>query len=334
VIKLQGVQLPSLPGELAWKKDLEFFEGPLLAEFRNAKQEPYLCLWCDTDRQLHRWLLFRTSESELIGYLAGKVSLRRLVENPRDGFLYVNDVNGEGRTQALRLLELAEVPTEYLPGAASQNTQDVLITGRGELGYESLSQFPRKYLQAYAFVSLFGKNGNPRQFSTSQKLTKGWVFHTLFEKMRRVPEARADLDAIAFASPGYMRFKVNGETADDLRSMLRAYNEHRPNIRSWIQSVNSWANGKREMDDSTARRTLSMITKNLGVELKMLLERANTPQRSVKIVASLVRRLEFLLMAHVRDTASIVGLEVEVSKQLRDEVDDLGDLLDVEDSDE
>ena len=75
--------------------DLIFFEGPLLSHYVSSKGDDYLFYWVDKDERDNRWLVLRVSLSSLQKYMAKDISLRELIENPNDGYLYQVDIDND-----------------------------------------------------------------------------------------------------------------------------------------------------------------------------------------------------------------------------------------------
>ena len=99
--------------------DLINFEGPLLSHFVSSKGDDYLFYWVDRDSTDNRWLVLRVSLASLQRYMAGDLSLRELIENPNDGYLYQVDVDDSIRYHDVLLVQPADLPEEYLPATDS-----------------------------------------------------------------------------------------------------------------------------------------------------------------------------------------------------------------------
>lgn len=99
--------------------DLIFFEGPLLSHYVSSKGDDYLFYWVDRDSNDNRWLVLRVSLASLQRYMAGELSLRELIENPNDGFLYQVDVDDAIHYHDVVLVQPADLPEDYLPTAES-----------------------------------------------------------------------------------------------------------------------------------------------------------------------------------------------------------------------
>src|SRR5216117_1482905 len=111
---LKGTRLDRFPlGELNKVSDLIHFEGPLLSLFRNHEGDNYLYYWCDTEGSKDRWLVFRVSDKELNSYLTKRATLRDLLINPSDGFVYAVDMDANLHIANVRILDPQSLPIDY-----------------------------------------------------------------------------------------------------------------------------------------------------------------------------------------------------------------------------
>jgi hypothetical protein len=99
--------------------DLIFFEGPLLSHYVSTKGDDYLFYWVDCDAQDNRWLVLRVSLANLQKYIGRNISLRELVENPNDGYLYTVDIDNDIHYHNVKLVQPSDLPQDYLPDADS-----------------------------------------------------------------------------------------------------------------------------------------------------------------------------------------------------------------------
>src|SRR5689334_21676043 len=111
--ELRAVPLQRLPVELEIVRDLEEFDGPLLSEFRSPEGDTFLYYWCDCDEQANRWLVVRTPKQDLFRYLVGRISLRRLIRECRDGFLYAVDLDDDAAVVSAWFLYAESIPENY-----------------------------------------------------------------------------------------------------------------------------------------------------------------------------------------------------------------------------
>ncbi len=108
--------LLSLPvANLSKVRDLEFFEGPLISEFRNASGEPFIYYWCDSDEHSNRWLVFRSARRDVIRYTHRQISLLDLLRFGLDGFVYVVDLGNDQEWNRIAFAPLAALPSSYFP---------------------------------------------------------------------------------------------------------------------------------------------------------------------------------------------------------------------------
>ena len=95
--------------------DLIYFDGPLLSHFVSSKGDDYLFYWVDRDNSDNRWLVLRVNLANLQKYIGKEATLRELIENPNDGYLYSVDVSNDVTYHNVRLVQPSALPDEYLP---------------------------------------------------------------------------------------------------------------------------------------------------------------------------------------------------------------------------
>lgn len=99
--------------------DLIYFEGPFLSHYVSSKGDDYLFYWVDRDDRDNRWLVLRVSLANLQRYIGKEITLRELIENPNDGYLYAVDVDDDVNYHDVKLVQPSALPDEYLPAADS-----------------------------------------------------------------------------------------------------------------------------------------------------------------------------------------------------------------------
>ena len=99
--------------------DLIYFEGPFLSHYVSEKGDDYLFYWVDRDDHDNRWLVLRVSLASLQKYIGKELTLRELIENPNDGYMYSVDVDNSLRYHNVKLVQPADLPADYLPDADS-----------------------------------------------------------------------------------------------------------------------------------------------------------------------------------------------------------------------
>lgn len=108
--------------------DLIYFEGPLLSHFVSDKGDDYLFYWVDKDEKDNRWLVLRVSLANLQRYMGKDISLRELIENPNDGYVYQVDIDDAINYHNVKLVQPADLPEDYLPTADSFYTFEPVPT--------------------------------------------------------------------------------------------------------------------------------------------------------------------------------------------------------------
>lgn len=99
--------------------DLIYLDGPFLSHYVSSKGDDYLFYWVDRDDNDNRWLVLRVSLANLQKYIGGEMSLRELINNPNDGYLYSVDVDDNINYHNIKLVQPSAIPENYLPEADS-----------------------------------------------------------------------------------------------------------------------------------------------------------------------------------------------------------------------
>lgn len=313
-----SVPFPSVPVKLSRERTLEAFEGPLLVLYRSAVGEPYLYYWCDQDAQFQRWIVIRTSTTDLVRYEAGNWSLREVVLRCRDEYVFVHDKPvHQGMSARVNLVPVGSLPGSYLPledsfrdpedGCAPTNVQDVFLSDVSD-GYELVQKYPRKYMQAYAFTSHFGENGAPFVGGrATYSLDSGWVFYQMYNDLKH-GGGRSQLQEISFASPGYMRFSADETTAADLRRVLSSCLINASLIRSEVRQLRAYTSGRESWSDDQARAAVIRLASALQLSSQRILARFSLDE-SARILSSFMYRLSFLADHHRKGIATFVGVD-------------------------
>lgn len=113
--QIEGFDIQFDFGDFKKMADLVYFDGPFLSHYVSGKGDDYLFYWVDRDETDNRWLVLRVSLANLQKYIAKELTLRELIENPNDGFLYSVDVNNELHYHNVKLVQPSALPESYLP---------------------------------------------------------------------------------------------------------------------------------------------------------------------------------------------------------------------------
>lgn len=95
--------------------DLIYFDGPLLSHYVSGKGDDYLFYWVDNDVQNNRWLALRVNMTNLQKYTSKLLTLRELIENPNDGYVYCFDIDNDLHYHNIHLVQPSDLPEDYLP---------------------------------------------------------------------------------------------------------------------------------------------------------------------------------------------------------------------------
>jgi len=241
-----GINLSSLPvKDLTKIRDLEYYEGSLLAEFRSSQSDTYLFSWVDADEADNRWLVFRVSPRDLAEYTRGLSTLRSILYGCRDGFVYLVDLDSEGSYSRIRLSPIEALPEDYIPAEESyfdpelmpepeRGTRDVLIDGHWELA--DLGDFPRTYRKVYNMLYTFSPrreplpNVGPLHHNIREGL--GYASENMYNQLGdAVPAtARPRLNAVHYASAGVISMSLDGEVADKVAQTVAIFRKNRGEI--------------------------------------------------------------------------------------------------------
>lgn len=97
-------------------RDLIWFDGPLLSEYRLEDGTSYLAYWCDTDGEVNRWMYLPVSDTDIdrLGPVPtdlDQIVLSRLAQ----AFVILQDIASDGRTLKCYLCEASRLPESYGP---------------------------------------------------------------------------------------------------------------------------------------------------------------------------------------------------------------------------
>lgn len=111
---VKGLRIESFPVKGLYKiDDLIYFDGPLLSFYTNDGGDNYLYYWVDVDDFCNRWVVFPVDLAELNDYLNEKITLHSLITSSLTG--YVLDLDDKLETQSVHLIQISDLPDDYLP---------------------------------------------------------------------------------------------------------------------------------------------------------------------------------------------------------------------------
>lgn len=117
--ELKGYDIPFEIKTLKHRADLIEQDGPLLSLYYNGKGDYYLFYWLDSDDRANRWMILRVSIESLYQYLSKQITLLQVIGNPSDNFVWITDIDTNGKQISTKALPVANIPTDYLPAEDS-----------------------------------------------------------------------------------------------------------------------------------------------------------------------------------------------------------------------
>ena len=113
--------------------NLATFDGPLESLFRDAEGRLYLYCWFDADSQYNRWIVVRIEKPDLKRYLFGEISLMNILTKPRDGILYLIDIDNRMIYDDVYSVKPKDLPPACIPDTDSFYSFE-------EFGYDDLAK--------------------------------------------------------------------------------------------------------------------------------------------------------------------------------------------------
>lgn len=211
-----------------WKRDLIYFEGPLLSEFISINGEKYLKYWCDCNNEYNRWMLFRIKEEDRLRLVLGEMPLIDCIQEKTNPFVFFID---EGVNDSkYQLVDLCDVPQEYLPEkdaylnieeyCEDENISSLVFENNWK--FDDLKEVYRKITQIYDFIFVAKK-----QLGTSGGMPwqDGFSVMHFYNKLKNMipQQSNSSLDAIHYASPGYMKMRMDTDIANTTYEAIDKY---------------------------------------------------------------------------------------------------------------
>lgn len=113
--RINGYNLPFDISKLKHRADLIEQDGPLLSLYYNDKGDYYLFYWLDCDENTNRWMILRVDTKTLYEYLNQEKTLLDVIKNPSDNFVWITDIDNNGKQIYTQALPSTSVPDDYLP---------------------------------------------------------------------------------------------------------------------------------------------------------------------------------------------------------------------------
>lgn len=237
MIAMEKIPLNKLPlSGLRWVRDLSYFEGPLLSEYRTEKQEIYLKHWCECNNQYHRWMYFKIKEQDRLRLVLGEKTLLDAINDQPDSFVFFVDENENESKPCMVMSE--NIPNCYMPSEeacldAEDYVEDSNVTSfvfEDEWDMDELKDLYRKFTQVYDFIYL-----TKNKISSSIKSMPwqdGYSTVNFYNKLKDlIPiQDRSTLGSVHYASPGYMKLKVSEDISSEVLKSISRYLKDKENI--------------------------------------------------------------------------------------------------------
>lgn len=238
--RLKGDKLTFLPlKNLEWKRDLVYFEGPLISEFVNSKGETFLKYWCDCDDEYNRWMFIKIREQDRLRLVLGEQSLYKAVIDQPDPFVFICDEADDEDHSEFYVVLTENLPDSYIPDEKAflsissykedKGVRSFIFENKWEL--EDLKNLFRKFNQVYDFLYA-GDRGIVSNLSPSNWQQGGFSAVHFFENLNKsIPiNDKGSLNSIYYASPGYLKVKSNDNIADQVLIAINAYLKSKDSI--------------------------------------------------------------------------------------------------------
>lgn len=233
--KIDGLKIPSnfLP-LFEWKKDIQYFEGPLLSEYTTNKNETYAFHWCDCSDDLQRWMVVRVSPRSLLELTAGLITIRELlIDRSQDRAPLLIDMNDDDEIIFSQRVQIQDLPVEYLPKKdvfisselfENYNAKVYPLLLNGDWNSDQLALVQRRFMDTYALLSQHTK----RAADTEKKILDfpwkgGFSSLHFYNELKKGIRNFISLRAITYASPGYIEFNADRSISLILKKNVDTY---------------------------------------------------------------------------------------------------------------
>jgi hypothetical protein len=338
---LKGTRLDYFPlSDLNKVTDLIHFEGPLLSLFRNNEGDKYLYYWCDSGDDKNRWLVFRISDRELDSYLTKRATLRDLLLNPSDGFVYVADISENTDLANLYILDPRDLPTDYLADensyyeftqsslriaenpAESKASETYKIAIDGDWTLQDLAEMPKIYSTVYSFIySLKALRTRTRDFLhhayRAHPWRGGYSALNFFNNLQAYidPEHRLQIVSMRYASPGWIELNISSPVAFSVKSIVASFvasADELEDLYKWIYSELRERELLRGVDLSS--EDMSLVQPGFPLEVREL--GVPSKSRRKRTIRPLSREDEQFASKSAMQLAGLLKLEREDFEQI------------------
>jgi hypothetical protein len=295
-----------------------WLDGPLLSEYVHPHGDRFLYCWSDCNAKATRWMVMRVAEQTILRLANGMLPLDFVITRAcQDDFVYFIDVlAGTRKDTEIWLSRVEDVPPEYLPQKgvfldeaepAGDGTYTVLLDE--SWNPTDLFVLPKSFEQAYSFLHAHLQ----LQVPTLEKLPWRGGFSSMhFDTWvrRTIPsQDRLGVDKVMVASPGFIRFKADDETAGHVAQCVLNVSE-RPAARATYDAVTDFIKKNIPQTDTLTQidwptidprliEYTNQLARDIGaINPGRLLASVRTPFEAVQILRWFYRRLHPMVGFH------------------------------------
>jgi len=262
-------------------------------------------------------MLLRVSETDLIRLVNRLIPIDHVIpKGCQDDFVYIVDMDNDCKQRAIKIISINAVPEMYspvqgtfLPAEVAQEVGSYSVIIERELTIEDWRGFFRMFSCAYAFayniIALRSERikGHPWRGGFS-------AMHFWDELLRYIPaEDYPTAMAMHYASPGFVRFKLDSGIAREVGRLVAKYSRDYEPIRNAMMNLyavirtNDLNNEKLGEDDpiwakvnaELTKLTLVLLTKLELPSIREFLAAAERPFEAAKMSLAFARRLGVLV---------------------------------------
>lgn len=302
MLKLVGSRVqPNMLDEHNHVCDLINVQTAVLSLYSDGKRN-WIYLWCDTDNDgTNRWMLFSASRKNLLHYLNGQITLRKVLENSSPHLILDKtrtavETQPDGsrhikyRRTLTNLTDLKQI-AKYLPTSESyfdpELTEDIELDEqlapdlyevpiRGVWFSEDFEALFRSYERVYALIYAT----KPRFVRTigdrlGSLLRAPWTggfsrVHMYSQLARHLPAIHTlKIDKLKFSSPGEVKFEALEAVGDSIQEAVLKFVDNEEDIWRHVKSTKALLTRKK-LNKSDLSNTDDAGTNLLRNELKLL----------------------------------------------------------------
>lgn len=116
---IEGLRINHIDFQPIKMGDFLYYEGPLLSHFidKNNPTDHYFFRWVDFNDDCHRWLIFKSSEKDIVNFLNKTISLWQLIT--KNSTVLLIDLDDELNKKQILITTTSKLPETYLPSVNS-----------------------------------------------------------------------------------------------------------------------------------------------------------------------------------------------------------------------